>query len=99
MRESDVAVLSGNTAATSVLAEAFSSNGKEGVFRLVEEWIPSGLKKSAVSPVLRERISLLFPYGLPQVERVTAENGLAKASFVGQVQRLPRIQIGQGLAE
>jgi energy-converting hydrogenase A subunit R len=74
VQEADVAVLSGNTAATSVLAEAFSSNGKEGVFRLVEEWIPSGLKKSAVSPVLRERISLLFPYGLPQVERVTADN-------------------------
>jgi len=41
VRESDVAVLSGDTSVTSVLAEAFSRHGKEGAFSLVEEWGPS----------------------------------------------------------
>jgi energy-converting hydrogenase A subunit R len=74
VRESEIAVLSGDTTVTSVLAEAFSRNGKEGAFRLVEEWSPSGLKKLAVSPSLRELMSMLFPDGFPQVERVTDDN-------------------------
>jgi energy-converting hydrogenase A subunit R len=74
VRESEVAVLSGETTVTSVLAEAFSRQGKEGVFSLVAEWSPSGLKKYCGSPVLRERMSMLFPDGFPQVERVTANN-------------------------
>jgi energy-converting hydrogenase A subunit R len=74
VRESDVAVLSGDTTVTSVLAEAFSRHGKEGAFRLVEEWGPSGLKKYCGSPELRERMSVLFPEGFPRVERVTDDN-------------------------
>jgi energy-converting hydrogenase A subunit R len=74
VRESEIAVLSGDTTVTSVLAEAFSRQGKEGVFRLVEEWGPLGLKKICGSPVLRERMSMLFPDGFPQVERVTDDN-------------------------
>jgi len=74
VRESDVAVLSGDTTVTSVLAEAFSRHGKEGAFRLVEEWGPSGLKKFCGSPELRERMLRLFPDGFPRVERVTGDN-------------------------
>ncbi|HDQ05765.1 MAG TPA: hypothetical protein ENN36_03460 [Candidatus Bathyarchaeota archaeon] len=74
VRESAVAVLSGDATVTSVLAEAFSRHGKEGVFSLVEEWGPSGLKKYSVSPELRERMSMLFPDGFPQVEKVTEDN-------------------------
>ena len=74
VRESDVAVLSGDTTVTSVLAEAFSRQGKEGVFRLVEEWGSPGLKKFCVSSELRERMFMLFPEGFPQVERVTDGN-------------------------
>jgi energy-converting hydrogenase A subunit R len=74
VRESDVAVLSGNTTVTSVLAETFSRQGKKEVFSLVEEWGPSGLKKFCVSSELRERMSMLFPDGFPQVERVTDDN-------------------------
>jgi energy-converting hydrogenase A subunit R len=71
VRESDVAVLSGDTTVTSVLAEAFSRQGKEGAFRLVEEWNLSGLKKNGVSTVLCNRMSTAFPDGFPQVELVT----------------------------
>jgi energy-converting hydrogenase A subunit R len=74
VRESEIAVLSGDTTVTSVLAEAFSRHGKEGALRLIEEWSPSGLKKLSVSPALRERMSVLFPDGFPHVERVTDEN-------------------------
>ena len=74
VRESEIAVLSGDTTVTSVLAEAFSRHGKEGAFRLLEEWSSSGLKKLGVSSVLRERMSMLFPDGFPQVERVTDSN-------------------------
>jgi energy-converting hydrogenase A subunit R len=74
VRESDVAVLSGDTTVTSVLAEAFSRQGKEEAFKLVEEWGPSGLKKYCGSPELRERMLRLFPDGFPRVERVTVDN-------------------------
>jgi energy-converting hydrogenase A subunit R len=74
VRESDVAVLSGDTTVTSVLAEAFSRQGKEGVFRLVEEWNSSGLKKNAVSPELCKRMFMVFSDCFPQVERVTVDS-------------------------
>jgi len=74
VRESDVAVLSGDTTVTSVLAEVFSRHGKKGAFRLVEEWGPSGLKKYCGSSELRERMLRLFPDGFPQVEQVTDGN-------------------------
>ncbi len=74
VKESDVAVLSGDTIVTSVLAEAFSRLGKEGALRFVEEWGPSGLEKYCGSSMLRERMGVLFSGGFPQVEQVTADN-------------------------
>lgn len=74
VRESDVAVLSGDTTVTSVLAEAFSRQGKERALRLVEEWSPSGLKKNGVSPALCNWMSIVFPVGFPQVEIVTDDS-------------------------
>ena len=74
VQESDVAVLSGDTVVTSVLAEAFSRLGKPGALNLVAEWNCSGLTKYCSSSVLRERMIELFPEGFPQVEQVTADN-------------------------
>jgi len=74
IREAEIAVLSGNTIVTSVLAEAFSRLGKDHVIRLVEEWTPSGLKKYCATPVLRERMFKLYPHAFPQVERITDGN-------------------------
>ncbi len=74
VRESEIAVLSGNTIVTSVLAETFSRLGKAQVLKLVEEWSPSGLKKYCESPALRERMLDLYPEVFPQVEKITAEN-------------------------
>jgi energy-converting hydrogenase A subunit R len=74
VRESDVAVLSGDTTVTSVLAEVFSKHGKEQVLGLVDEWSPKGLEKHQVSPELCKQMSAVFSGGFPQVERVTADN-------------------------
>jgi energy-converting hydrogenase A subunit R len=74
VRESEIAVLSGDTTVTSVLADAFSILGKEGALRLVEEWSPSGLEKYCAVLELRERMGVLFSGGFPQVEQVTADN-------------------------
>jgi len=74
VRESDVAVLSRDTTVTSVLAEAFSKHGKDGVFKLVEDWNPSGLKNNGVSPELCKRMSMVFSDGFPQMEQVTERN-------------------------
>jgi len=74
VRESEVAVLSGDTTVTSVLAEAFSRLGKEGTLRLVNEWSSSGLEKYCAVLELRERMVVLFSDGFPQVEQVNADN-------------------------
>ena len=74
IREAEIAVLSGNTIVTSVLADAFSRFGKNHVIRLVKEWSPSGLKKYCATPMLRERMLKLYPNTLPQVEIITASN-------------------------
>jgi len=74
IREAEVAVLSGNTIVTSVLAEAFSRVGKDHVLRLVEEWNPSGLKKYCTSLMLRKRMLKLYPNTFPQVETITTDN-------------------------
>ncbi|PVX24693.1 MAG: hypothetical protein CW691_06875, partial [Candidatus Bathyarchaeum sp.] len=74
VRESDVAVLSGDTVVTSVLVEAFSRLGKEGALKLVNEWNRLGLEKYCVSAKLREQMDLLFSDGFPQVERVNSDN-------------------------
>jgi len=74
VREAEIAVLSGNTIVTSVLAEAFNRLGKDHVIRLVEEWGPSGLKKYSATSALRKRMFRSYPVGFPQVETITAEN-------------------------
>jgi len=74
IREAEIAVLSGNTIVTSVLAEAFSRLGKNHVMKLVKEWSPSGLKKLCAAPMLLERMSKLYPRTLPKVEIITTDN-------------------------
>ena len=73
VREADVAVLSGNTIVTSVLAEVFSRGGKEEALKLVDEWSISGLEKYCAVPELREQMSGVFSGGFPQVEQVTTD--------------------------
>jgi len=74
VKESDVAVLSGDTIVTSVLAEVFSRLGKEGALGIINEWNHFGLKKYCNVAELRERMFRVFGSIFPQVERVTSGN-------------------------
>jgi energy-converting hydrogenase A subunit R len=74
VREAEVAVLSGNTIVTSVLADSFCRFGRNQTFKLVEEWGSSGLEKYCVPPALRERMLASHASGFPRVERITDEN-------------------------
>ena len=74
IREAEIAVLSGNTIVTSVLADAFSRLGKDHVMKLVEEWSPPGLEKHCATPMLLNRMLKLYPKNIPQVETITADN-------------------------
>jgi len=74
IREAEIAVLSGKTIVTSVLAETFSRWGKDHVFKLVEEWKPSGLKKYCATSRMRERFLKLYPKTFPKVEIITDGN-------------------------
>ena len=69
VREADVAVVSGDTVVTSVLAEVFSRLGKDGALSLVSEWNLSGLEKYCAVAELREQMT-----SFPQVEQVTSDN-------------------------
>ena len=74
IREAEIAVLSGDTIVTSVLAEVFSRLGKDHVIRLVEEWGPSGLKRYCATLMLRAGMFKLYPDVFPQVEMITDGN-------------------------
>jgi energy-converting hydrogenase A subunit R len=71
VREADIAVLSGNTVVTSVLAEVFFRKGKDEALNLIKEWNPAGLTKYCNSSELRNQMLEVFSGGFPQVELVT----------------------------
>jgi len=73
VREAEIAVLSGHTIITSVLAEVFNRLGKEEVIDLVKEWSYTTLRRYC-SPALQSRIVELYPKALPQVELITLNN-------------------------
>ena len=73
VREAEVAVLSGHTIITSVLAEAFNRLGKEGGIGLVKEWSYSALRRYC-SPALQSRTAERYPKALPHVELITPNN-------------------------
>ena len=72
IREAEIAVLSGNTIATSVLAEAFCRLGKASVIEMAGEWTPTGLKRYCTPSALRKRMLKL--YACMHVETITTDN-------------------------
>jgi energy-converting hydrogenase A subunit R len=73
IREAEIAVLSGNTIVTSILADIFNRYGKDVIIELVKEWNYPVLEKY-VKPVFRKHLSELYPTKLPQIEVITDEN-------------------------
>ena len=74
VREADIAVLSGNTVVTSVLAEVFFRKGKDETINLVKDWTPAGLTKYCGSSKLRSQMLKVFSDGFPKVELVTTDS-------------------------
>ncbi|MFP4170369.1 MAG: hypothetical protein ACLFUV_05055 [Methanomassiliicoccales archaeon] len=75
VREAEIAVMSPDTVVTSVLAEVFNTNGREGVINLVENWSLDFLKSTGmVHDYLVRELERVFPEYLPTVERVTYRN-------------------------
>ena len=75
VREADVAVMSGNTVVTSVLAEAFYKGGKDAVLDLADNWTLEGIRRSGtVHDYLVKELERTFPGGLPNLARVNASN-------------------------
>jgi energy-converting hydrogenase A subunit R len=73
VKSADVAVLSGNTVVTSVLAEAFFRNGKEEAINLVKNWNKTGLKKYCKNSELRNQLLSVFPESFPVVDVVQSD--------------------------
>lgn len=74
IREAEVAVLSNNTVVTSIFAEVFNTQGKDGVMKMVKEWSHNAIRKYCRNTALVSRLSELFPDKLPQVEIITPDN-------------------------
>jgi len=84
IREAEIGVVSDNTLVTSILAEVFSRQGREGGIRLAEEWSSQGVETLPAAPDLKARMAEAYPEELPVVRVISAGNveseNLKKAS-------------------
>ena len=63
-----------DTIVTSAIADIFHRFGREYVLQMVDEWSLEVLEKLQVNPLIKRRISEVYPKKLPKMERVTSEN-------------------------
>jgi energy-converting hydrogenase A subunit R len=82
IRNAEIAILSENSIATTIIAELFSKFGKQKTLNIVQNWSHETLKKSSINPTLLNSLSSLYPKKLPKVKIITKENmdALAKES-------------------
>ena len=74
VREAEIAVLSQNTAVTSILAKVFHEHGRDQVLRLTKNWNMETLSKLDVPTRIIEHALRAHPEGLPKIKIVTREN-------------------------
>ncbi|MBN1109856.1 MAG: hypothetical protein JXA45_03755 [Methanomassiliicoccales archaeon] len=75
LREADLAVMSGDTIVTSMLAELFYRSGREGVLEAVEAWDYDSLRSSGmVHEYLLRECARLFPSSPPTVALINKDN-------------------------
>ena len=74
VRKAEIAVFSGSTAITSILADAFSRFGKEYVLELVKKWSSSTLENYVSDAGLHGKIAKQCLEDSPRVELVTIQN-------------------------
>jgi energy-converting hydrogenase A subunit R len=74
LREAELAILSDNTIATSMLAEIFYRGGRDGALEAVEGWDHDTLRRSgAVHDYLLRECARLYPERPPMVRRITKD--------------------------
>jgi len=74
VRNTEIAVLSENSAVTAVIADAFLRLGKPKALQLVKSWHKEALERSSVSQTLVNWLLKLYPDRLPKTEIVTDQN-------------------------
>ena len=74
VKNAEIAVLSENSIATAIVADLFCKLGKPEALQVLENWNRETLRKSAVNPLLLDRLFTLYPAALPKIQIVTAEN-------------------------
>lgn len=82
VRNAEIALLSGDSLTTALIADVFIRFGKTETLRLVAKWNRRTLENSSVNEDLRERFLKLHPRELPKARIITRENmrDLAKES-------------------
>lgn len=74
MENSEIAILSGNSIITAMIADVFSKFGKQKTLALAENWKMEEIKKDAVNQALLNHILNLGSIELPQVSIISKEN-------------------------
>jgi energy-converting hydrogenase A subunit R len=73
IRQAELAILSGDTLVTTIIALIFNKGGKEAVRQLVASWDYDQIEKT-LGTQLRVKAEEVYHAGLPQVEIVTENN-------------------------
>ena len=74
VKNAEIAVLSKNSITTSVAADLFCKLGKRKALQALGNWNRKTLRKSAVNPLLLDRLFTLYPTALPKTQIVTTKN-------------------------
>ena len=74
VENAEIAVLSENSIVTAIIADLFCNRGKQETLQVLENWNRETLRRSAVNPLMLDRLFMLYPSALPKVQIVTAEN-------------------------
>jgi energy-converting hydrogenase A subunit R len=74
IKNAEIAILSENSAVTTIIADTFSRFGKQQTLTLVKNWNREALENSRVNETLLKRLFQLYPGQLPKVKIITSEN-------------------------
>lgn len=74
IKNAEIAVLSGNSLVTAVIADVFCRFGKQKTLNFIERWSRSPLKKSPADGNLVRSLLELYPSELPKVRIITDDN-------------------------
>jgi energy-converting hydrogenase A subunit R len=74
VKNAEVTVLSENSIATAIAADLFCKLGRQQTLQVLENWNREALRKSMVTPLLLDKLFVLYPVALPKIQIVTAKN-------------------------